>query len=256
MKKLLTFLLVFSLSESVFSAYLIEDHLKFMSQKKQKSRWSLMDSFKKKKKGKSKAAAKPPVFNFTPGSFKKNLSREFSIGVEYGRLNVDIDGVSSREENIRASMSAFAKFVGIVAEYYWVEGEDNDFFDVVAHLRIIGDSQQNTRLNAFAGVRRSDELGDNGEVENILNYIYGGEAMLYISNVLGFSYYFTHISENTRSDINLKKKGRRHEIRVHFDYQYFRVYGAHVLEVLEYSDTSRLNRKETTGLMGGIKIYF
>lgn len=245
---------IYLVSVNCFAApYLIEDHLKFLSGQKKSKRWSIKDAFTSKKTSGKKTSA--PIVSVLPRNIKKNQKYEFSFGLEYGNLNLDIDGVKDWYEVYRASITAYARFLGVVGNFYLTEDSKENLGDVALSLRLVGSSQQTTHLSLFYGVNKTKEI-DAGVLKNVNNYIWGGELMLYFIDILGASYHLTHTEENTESDISLRRSGRRHEIRVFLDYNYFRIFGSHVLEKLDYRNSSVLTRKESQGIMGGIKLFF
>ncbi len=253
MKYILIIIIYLIPAYSFAAPYLIEDHLKFLSKEKKSKRWSVKDVFSNKKSSSKKKVA--PIVNVLPKNFKENQKYEFSFGLEYGNLNLDIDGADSRYEVYRASITAYARFLGVVGNFYLTENSKENLGDVALSLRLVGSSQQTTHLSLFYGVNKTKEI-DAGVLKNVNNYIWGGELMLYFIDTIGASYHLTHTEENTEKDISLRRSGRRHEIRVFLDYNYFRLFGSHVLEILEYQNSSVLSRKESQGIMGGVKLFF
>lgn len=251
MKKIILLFFIFSSFNVSAAPYLIEDHLKFLSGQKKSKRWSVKDLFSKSKSSKKKA----PIVNVTKKSFNKNQKYEFSTGLEYGNLNLDIDGNDSRFEIYRFAVTAYARIFGLVGNFYLTEDSKENFGDASLAIRLVGSSQQTTHLSLFYGVTKTKEI-DAGALENINNYIWGGELMLYFIDVLGASYHLTNIVENTENDISLRRSGRRHEIRAFLDYNYFRIFASHVLEIIEYKNTNLLAKKETQGVMGGVRFFF
>ncbi len=248
MKYLILLLVVFSFNVS--HAYLIEDHLEFLASQKSKKKWTVKDLFSPKKSKK-----KAPVVSVLPKNFKKNQKYEFSLGLEYGNLNLDIDGNSSRFEVYRMSFVAYARFFGLVGNFYLTETSKENHGDLSLSLRLLGTSEQTTHFSVFAGVNKTKEM-DGGVNKNVNNYIWGAEAMLYLFDVLGLSYHFTQMEENSESDIALRRSGRKHELRVFLDYKYFRVFGLHRLDRLKYRNSPLLSRKEIQGVMGGVQVFF
>jgi len=253
MKYFLFFLVVIFSFSSIAKPYLIEDHLKQLSSKKRDKKWTLKD-FVTGKKSSGKKASPVPKISVLPSNIKDNPKTEFSLGIEYGNLNLDTDGVKDRFEVYRATLTAFVRFAGVLGHFYLTENSKENHGDLSLAIRLVGTSQQTTHLMLFYGVNKTKEF-DGGVLKNVNNFIWGGELVLYFIDMLAASYKLTHMEENTESDIALRRSGRRHEIRVFLDFNYFRVFGTHTLEVLEFKNTNFIKR-ESQGLMGGVMLFF
>ncbi len=247
--KILTLLMLITFSFSASSAYLIEDHLKLLSSRKRAKKWTLKDFVT----GKKKARTLPKV-NVTPKNIKENPKSELSLGVEYGNLDVDTDGVEDSNQVFRGSLTAFVRFVGVLGNFYLNEDPFENHGDLSLALRLAGNSQQSTHLMLFYGINRTKEL-DSGTLTNIENHIWGGELVLYFLDAFAGSYKLTNMEENREDNVLLRRSGRRHEIRAFLDFQYMRLFGSHILEILEFQNTT-FARRESRGIMGGVSIFF
>jgi hypothetical protein len=183
---------------------------------------------------------------------------EFFLGVDQGRLEASSrvdESVAEKSDFARASVAAFATFVGLQAAYTKSD-EPLSAFDYSLRLRLLGDAIQNTHLAIEYGLsRRRDATVF--ETDDFDTQFHGTSLSLYLNRHLGLAGLY-RVLHRAVSDRGNSLRGRQAEGSVFVDYRLIRIEGTYFQESFHYSDGLTLAREERRrqGLLIGLKVFF
>lgn len=212
---------------------------------KYQNRWTIADWFETQRKTR--------LQDMWLAANKSDDLYEFMVGGQSGSSTLTNDGVeqSTRVRETHAHANAYATFVGLEGEYTDMADEGWGRDGLVA-LRLLGDSQQNTNLTLFYGVRYRV---DTATGEDVQNQIARGRLTLYINKAVGIEGFYQLIFKGT-SSLGADIEGSRAEASAFLDFGPLRVYGAGVREFRARTLAGAKSERLRESIDFGLKLYF
>lgn len=221
------------------------DHLYDRQLIKQSQRWSLSSAFF----GKPKGRLTGQILSSNPGASLFEFGIFGSGGA--GELRVDL-------ERIRDGQAT--SYGGLI--YFWtlgIEGQvkklgQHQISELKAHLRLVGDSDQNSHFSVFFGkAERKETFVADDQFSN--NYL-GAKLQVYLTNQFGASAEIKDLLKKTQ-DVSTSISGREVSYELFFEYGAFRIFARRVQATLKQNSLSILDRKfSLTSDEYGLKFYF
>lgn len=165
---------------------------------------------------------------------------EAAVSIGAGRT------VSTEERARDYSGALFLTVLGLEVEQ--LERDEVTATTLRGTLRVLGSSQQNTRLNFFLGERKTE--ADDSEWQQMVS---GYEAQLYLLNQLGVSWRQTFLAaDKNNNDESLK--GREDQLEGFVEYGAFRLFARYTWARLKTTDPDFEPRVEA--LTYGLTFFF
>lgn len=166
--------------------------------------------------------------------------------------NFDSTTSVTTTEYYGSNFSFYLYFIGIEADYYEdTEESENRHYSGSAHIRLLGSSNQTTRISLFYG---------KGFIEDTTTAwhptFYGAKATVYITDFLGIEgTYQKYIEEDTNLDYI--GNGDKKDFTVFIDIYFLRLFAKWVNENREYKNQlEQTYDEEHKGFEAGLRFYF
>lgn len=180
---------------------------------------------------------------------------EFSAGASYLNYNSKNNEPGNIEENFntfKGEASAYARLVGLTAEYSNVTEEGYTDFSGMFNLRIFGNSIQNTSLTLHYGMNKLEN--DNLKLERSFGQ---GTLQVYLTHHFGLEGKYRQYLPK-KSEPFGEFSGEMIEAGAFIDFNFLRVYGSWVSDKTTIKNPAFPNDViiEKTGVRSGIKLFF
>lgn len=164
----------------------------------------------------------------------------------------DTSITTNTTEYYGSNFSFYLYFIGIEADYYEdVDESENRHYSGSAHIRLLGSSNQTTRISLFYG---KEFIENTSTVWH--PHFYGAKATVYITNFLGIEgSYQKYIEEETNLDYI--GNGDKKDFTVFVDIYFLRLFAKWVKEIREYENQlGQTLEEEHKGFEAGLRFYF
>lgn len=180
---------------------------------------------------------------------------ELILGVSRHDYSIDTGDPSLPRPSYKSwvgDLSFYALILGVQAIYESNTEEKYSDLQGYIHLRLMGNSNQSTHFNFFAGLR--NRFFDGG-AELTSQAIVGAEFDLYIEKHWGLHSLYRQFLPKEEGDLG-KFSGKRVEGGLFIEISRFRIFGQWFSESLDQETSTTLSRAERTGWQYGLKAFF
>jgi hypothetical protein len=179
---------------------------------------------------------------------------EFYIDYAKGRFDSDTaDNNNEQVEGVTSEAGLFWGIIGLTGRYENYEEVYNQK-EAALNLRLIGSSEQSTKLTATYGIR---EFYGN-DTEDFTQTFYGGDISLYLVSFFGFDARYRLYNEQENEQKTHLMKSNRAQWGAFIDISFLRIFAYQFEENLEFTQISNSNTTELQikGTAAGVRLYF
>ncbi|MCB0347645.1 MAG: hypothetical protein KDD37_02360 [Bdellovibrionales bacterium] len=182
-----------------------------------------------------------------------DLDLSFSyLSDETKTKNFDTSTANTSTDYYGGNFAFYLYFIGVEAEYYEdVDESENRHYAGSAHIRLLGTSNQTTRISIFYGKEFIENM-------NLVWHptFYGARLTVYITNFLGIEgTYQKYIEEDT--DLDYVGNGDKKDFSVFVDIYFLRLFAKWVDENREYKNQlDQTQEEDHKGFEAGLRFYF
>lgn len=216
------------------------------AEKKASARWTLKDWLEQKERNQ--------MMDLWLGMYAPS-PYELFFSISQQAYDTSVNNPDSRiaHKSIQGSAAFFALILGLQADYE--NNTEEGFQDATGllHLRLIGNANQGTHVNAFLGMRKHT---DNAGIE-ILQQVVGTDIDLYIEKHIGIHFNYKHFLPNNEGSSLGEVTAQRTEAGAFFDIGFARVFGNYFQESFNnrIDPNPRIDRTRL-GYHYGLKFFF